>query len=145
MTTMRVALDADKPALVGMGMALLRSEYAGSIRPNPDAIGRTLDRMLATETARAWVAERDGIVVGTIGGWVYEHPMSGDLIATEVMWWVDPTARGYGLRLRNLFKQWAREQGARRLTMMSPSPETDQLYERLGLVAIERTYQEELS
>mgnify|MGYP001592233288 FL=1 len=81
-----------------------------------------------------FLAEIDGAVVGMFGVFCLTHPITGDEMASELCWWVEPEARGTsaGLKLLKAAEAWAREQGASFLEMIAPSDRVAALYERLG-------------
>jgi GNAT superfamily N-acetyltransferase len=61
-------------------------------------------------------------VVGMAAVLVYPNYYKlADLAAQEMFWWVDPSARrnGAGWALFAAIKEWAKEQGAKTLTMVS--------------------------
>lgn len=142
----RRATDADVPRLVEMGRAFLAgTRYAGAIRENPAQMAETAAGLIASEAGELLVAERGGQVVGMIGLLLYTHPLSGDRVASELFWWVDPDHRGQGIALLRAGERWARACGAVALQMIAPSDDVERLYERLGFVRIEAQYQRGLS
>jgi GNAT superfamily N-acetyltransferase len=90
-----------------------------------------------------------GSIRGAIGGVVYPDPYSGDLVATEFFWFVEPQHRGAGLRLYRLFERWAIERGARELRMVhlldSQPEQLAKLYVRLGYTPAETHYSKALT
>lgn len=87
---------------------------------------------------------------GAIGGVIYPDFPTGDLIASELFWYVMPESRGVaGVRLLKEFEKEARIRGAKRLTMMHlDGPRTAgiaRLYERLGYCQREQIYAKVLS
>lgn len=86
----------------------------------------------------ALVAERDGIIVGMMGFFVIEHLFGTERIASDVVIYVDPAARGgtLGVRLIRAFESYARAQSAD-YALLNVSSDIDaertvQLYQRLG-------------
>lgn len=132
---------ADRDAIVAMGTRFLASVYSDRIRPDAATLARTASQLLTSPDAIVFVAEQAGVLVGMIGLMVFWHPMSGELTATEVMWWVEPSARGIGLRLLKQGQAWAMSRDATTLQLIAPSDETEQLYARMGLQPVERVYQ----
>lgn len=127
-----------------MGERFLRIVYRDLIQPHEPTLRALGLHLLTSDGSTVFVAEKAGEVLGMIGLMAYPHPMSGERTVAEVMWWVQPESRGCGLRLLRAGEDWAREQGATVLQMIAPSPETERLYERLGYVPVERTYQRRL-
>lgn len=106
-------------------------------------------RLLETGAGVIFVDENEGEIAGTLGGVAYPEINSGELVATEFFWFVDPDRRGGGLRLYRAFERWARAKGCRELRMaylMDSMPEKlDTLYRRLGFEPVEVQYVKELS
>jgi len=83
-------------------------------------------------------------MTGMLGALCFTHPLSGEWVASEFYWWVEPHARGGidSLRLLKLTITWARAQGAVRLHMIAPEGSgVGRLYRRLGFVPVETAYQ----
>ena len=128
-------------------LTLGESFHAGS--PYRDLFawnGAQIERMVGwlLEHGAIFVAEKDGASVGMLGVAVAPHLMSGDLMASEVFWWVEPRARGLGLKLLRAAERWARAEGATVLQLVAPDAAARTLYERLGFVQIETAYQRTL-
>lgn len=135
---------ADLPTLVAMARRFLGSVYAGKLPDNPAQL-ETFGRGLLTNPASTvWVAE-DETPIGLIAMLLYTHPMSGELTATEVVWWVNPERRGVGVRLFKRAEAWARAQGAVLLQMIAPTEAVARFYERCGFDRIETTYHRRLA
>jgi GNAT superfamily N-acetyltransferase len=70
---------------------------------------------------------------GAIGGVVSPDACGGDLMATELFWFVFPGKRGStGIRLLRAFEDWAKENGAERIRMSARSERPINLLERVG-------------
>ncbi len=138
----RVATADDLPRIVSMGQHFLRSSrYAELFDENPAQMRALALRLIDGPANALLVLERGDLLMGMIGLVAYDHFISGTRIAGEVFYWVEPEARGSGLRLLRAAEPWAREQGARSLQMISPDDRTDRLYQRLGYLPVERTFQ----
>lgn len=124
---------------------LTETVYRGRVVVNPSAMARTVALLLAADTGAVFVAERDDAVIGMIGLLYFEHPITGERTVTELFWWMEPEARGYGVRLLKRAERWAAAAGAQKVHMIAPTPEVGLLYERLGYEALETTYQRALS
>lgn len=148
-TTVRDAVLADLPAVIEMAQAFLRqTPYGQHLPEQPDALAAFAERLLLSPDGVILVAPAaDGGLVGMIALWVYAHPMSGERVASELVWWVNPDARGsLGVRLVRRAEQWARAQGAAVLQMIAPqhAPRVGDVYRALGFDAIETSYQRRL-
>lgn len=142
----RDARHADTPALIAMGQRFLRETvYRGRITENPAQMGALVQMLIDSPTGALFVSERDGIVTGMIGLLLYTQPLSGEPMASELFWWVEPEHRGHGVRLMKQAEAWARAQGATALQMIAPTSEVEQLYQRLGYDRIEVAYQKALA
>lgn len=140
--TVRPALPIDVPQIVAMALEFLSTEYEGRIEPDAAAIGHFAEWLIASPEHLALVLEdRGGAIQGMFGALLHVHPMSGDTIATEVAWWVNPEERRGGLRLLKAAETWARERGACRMQMIAPSPKVEQFYQRVGFQKLETVYQ----
>jgi GNAT superfamily N-acetyltransferase len=71
--------------------------------------------------------------------------MTGRLYASELFLWVEPEHRGSGVRLIRRGEQWARDQGAEFMHLVSPSRAVNALYERLGYTQVETEFQRPLT
>jgi GNAT superfamily N-acetyltransferase len=145
LTTIREATAADVPRLVEMGRRFrAESAYALRLADNPAQMATMAEYLIASDNGLVLVVERDGLLVGMIGVLVFPHPLSGALTAGEVVFWVEPEHRGYGVRLMRRAEQWAIARGATTMQMVSPTPEVGQFYARLGYHALEVAYEKEL-
>jgi len=86
----------------------------------------------------------NGSTSGMIAMLTYDHPFSGERTAFEVVWWVDPEARGNGVRLLKAAERWAKEQGAVKVQMIAPNERIGALYTRLGYSPVETSFQRSL-
>lgn len=124
---------------------LYLSKYVGFLSFSPDALSAVSARLISDPSSTLLVADDDGNLCGMIGMMVYPHPLSGDVTATEVFWWVDPNRRGrLGVRLWNEAEIWAKQQGATRIQMIAPDDDVAKLYRRRGYRRLETIYQRSL-
>lgn len=145
--TIRDAVIADVPRLVEMGQRFLAtSPYRGQIAENPAQFGIVATRCITDPDGTMLVAEMGGIVVGMIALFVFAHPLSAQRTAGELCWWVEPEARGAGVRLMKAAEVWARAHGAETLQMIAPmesdeaKPPVATVYERAGYRLAELAY-----
>jgi GNAT superfamily N-acetyltransferase len=139
----RPATLADVPRLVAMGRQQIAALSGGAVPDNPAQVEATVTHLVTTPTCGCFVAERDGAVVGMIGLVRTLSHCSGVPTAGEVMWWVDPAARGCGVALLRRAERWAAETGAQAIQMMAPASNArvGRLYARRGYQAMETIYQ----
>lgn len=109
------------------------------------AIALTFPRRTACEGEALWIAEADGVPVGSIMLCATDEPHVGQLR----LFLVEPPYRrcGIGAALSGALLKKARDYGYRRLILWSASPLRDALrhYETLGFVYEEKTENREWS
>jgi GNAT superfamily N-acetyltransferase len=137
---------ADVDALVDLGASFLAQTSYGALLPTSRvAIAAIMTRLIESPDGVLFVAvDRAGTLTGMLGALCFTHPLSGERVASEFYWWVEPAARGGrdSLRLLRLTITWARAQGAVRLHMIAPEGSgVGRLYRRLGFVPVETAYQ----
>jgi len=139
----RLATMDDVPRLVEMGVEFMCSVPPYSAwTPKPEVLETTARAMIQSEAQDVFVADMSGGVVGMLGVATYRHPLTGELTATEMFWWVSPAWRGRtGLALLRAAERWAASHGAGRLQMIAPNPDVARIYEQRGYEALsEITY-----
>lgn len=148
----RPATPADRARLVEMAVRFINeSGYRALLTPSEPHIGRLVDILLEGNVAdgvrSVFVAEGQSGPMGMIGLAGSPHPMSGELTAGELAWWLEPEARGgiTAARMLHVAETWAAEQGARSIDMIAPvGTKVGALYERRGYVAMETMYRKAL-
>lgn len=140
----RAATIGDIPRIVEMGGRFIEGVYPAAITFNADTLA-VLTEQLILGAGAVFVAETDA-VVGVIALLTVTQPMSGEIVATELVWWMDPEARGgrAALELLKTAEDWARSQGATRLQMIAPSDKVALFYEKLGFQRVEVAYMRNL-
>lgn len=140
MTTIREATAADLPALHGMVQEFLQtSRYGLVLSAEPGRVEATVG-LLEALGGVVLVADDGGTLVGLLALVVGPHPLTGEVVAEELAWWVAPVARygRVGLRLLRAAEAWARDQGVVWLTLADPlALDTVGRYARFGYTAIE--------
>lgn len=142
----RAATLEDVPALVAMGGEFLATTpYRDRLADVPDARAATMVSLIEQEQSTVFVVDKGDGPVGMLGMLLYRQPLSGEAIAGEVFWWVDPEHRGAGLALWRAGETWARAMGARKIQMIAPTEDVEQIYAARGYAPLERVYQRELA
>jgi GNAT superfamily N-acetyltransferase len=139
----RPATVADVPRLVEMGAHFISTTgYRALLPVNEAQLAALMARLLADGAIFLLAADTE--VVGAIGLYLFLHPISGEQVASEVFWWVEPDSRGDGLRLLREAERWAAAQGATLLQMIAPTEAVERVYLHRGYVPVERLYQRRL-
>ena len=141
--TIRPATLADVPRLVAMARQQIAATYGDAVPDSPAQVEATVTSLVTEPSGACFVAEREGAVIGMIGLIASLNHASGLPTASEVMWWMDPAARGGGVALLQRAERWAAETGAAVIQMVAPvtNPRVGRLYARRGYAALETTYQ----
>lgn len=141
--SIRLAVEADIPQMVDMGVKFNeQSSYSKHLKISREKVAELGKQLIAKDGLL--VSERNGQIVGMIGFVVYPHFMSGEIIAGEVFWWVEPGFRGEGLRLMKEAESRARAAGAKDMQMIAPTDQVAKVYQRLGYEFVESTHQKKL-
>ncbi len=146
--TIREATLRDLPALLELFEAFRQTPaYARYVAHAPEVATAFLRGLVASPDATIFVRQWDGVIVGMLGVLAYAHPMSGERMASELFWWLDPDYRGAGGWMLRRAEKWARAQGATRLQMVSPveNVRVQETYDALGYQAFEVSYYKELT
>jgi len=112
---------------------------------NPGHYTAFWGNMLKSGAGAIFLSEKDGVVEGGIGGIKYPEILSGRLTAVECFWYMSKKSRGNGIKLYFKFKQWAKEQGCKRLAMIylpcSMPEKLKKFYELEGFILTEMHYE----
>lgn len=139
----RLATLADIPRLVEMGQEFRRqTSYSNHLADNPAKMAETAGQLI--EKQGVLVLERDDQVVGMLGFLVFPHFLSGENVAVEIFWWVDPQHRGRGLALIREAERRAKSSGAKQIQMIAPNDQVAAIYRRMRYQFVEATYQRTL-
>jgi GNAT superfamily N-acetyltransferase len=88
------------------------------------------------------LSEENGKIVGLLGMLIVAHPFSGEVTASELIWFMEAEARkgGDGIKLLWEAERVARELGAKKFQVASPTEAIGKIYTRFGFRQIEVTY-----
>lgn len=139
----RPATVDDASSIVALAQRFIReTPYSAQMPENPQQLRAFVNLLLEHEDGELFVAERGGAVVGLIALWVFLHPYSGERMASELVWWVNPEQRGgsLGVRLLKRAEMWAREHGAAVLQMIAPNDKVAGFYQACGFAFVESSY-----
>jgi len=115
------------------------SSYSKYLADNPERMAVLGKHLLLSDGLL--VAEKDGKIIGMLGFIIHSHFISGETVAGEVFWWMEPEHRGDGLKLLDETKRRARLAGAKYLHMIAPSERVARLYKHLHYEFVESTFQ----
>lgn len=145
---LRPLTSADLPAVVRLApMFWAEGKLPGKFVP--EVFLRTWESLFSLGIGQM-IGSFDGDrVTGVLGFILSPDANDGEIVATEMFWFVDPASRGDGLRLFRAFETEAKAAGAKRLIMVHLSsingPELKHLYERCGYHEIETQYLKDIS
>lgn len=143
----RAATIDDLPTLTRLGETFYASTTVLG-RFEPARFIETWRNLLSLGMGVIYIAERDGVPIGAIGGVKHLDVNSSDIIASEFFWFVDPLERGAGLRLYDAFEKWAKANGCSHIHMVhladSMPGKLERFYGRKGYRIMEVRYTKEL-
>jgi GNAT superfamily N-acetyltransferase len=143
--SVRTATKNDLPRIIELGSrSLVDGPYAGIIQNKPDCAREFAERVLNGGTIL--LGEENEKTVGLLGFIVTPHHFSGQLYASELMWYVEPEHRkgGIGLQLLWEAERRAKKQGAETMIFSAPNDSVAALYKRFGYEQLEVSYRKVL-
>lgn len=143
----RFAAEHDIARLVEMGRNFHASSiYSDRVPFSAEALSASLSNFIKSDFAVVLVAEQDGEVSGVIGGVIGPNYLSGMLAASELFWWVEPSARGIGLPLLSAYEDEVVRRGARHSGMIAPtgSGYVEKIYSKRGYQPLEGVFYKEM-
>ncbi len=135
----RPAVEADIPRILEMGHRFNSESPYRSVLQVTD---RAMELLAHKLIPQGWLllAEANEEIVGMIGFYVYPHFLSGEVVAGEIFWWMEPEHRGAGKQLMKAAEDEARRCGAKSMQMIAPDPRVGKLYERAKYQYLETSY-----
>lgn len=128
-----------------MGSRFLEESHYGTLfKRNDIALSKLMRRLITSNDGVIFVSVDWPSLSGMIGGVVYDHPMTGERMATEAFWWVDPENRGHGLKLLRRLTAWAKVNGATKMQMIAPDERVARVYRGLGFTKLEEHFQKDI-
>jgi GNAT superfamily N-acetyltransferase len=121
-----------------------QSPYANHFVLDPAQCQRTVEWLMVHGAVFVADDEVKKKLTGMIGVAITPHLMSGEWVCGEVFWWVDPSARGTGLKLLRHAEQWGVDHGATVMSLVAPDARAEKLYSRLGFEEVESSWQRRL-
>ena len=141
---MRRATLEDLDALLEMARRFaVETEYRDVLDIKAENVEASIKSLMANPDSVCFISG-NGTPTGMIAMLAYDHPFSGERTAFEIVWWVNPEARGDGVKLLRAVEEWAKEQGIHKIQMVAPNERVGTLYQRLGYKPVEVSYQRSL-
>jgi GNAT superfamily N-acetyltransferase len=139
----RAATEQDIPRLVEMGQRFrAETSYSQFLSDNPGKMAELGAKLVSQDGVL--VSQRNDRVVGMLGMILHSHFISGERMAGEVFWYVEPAYRGEGIKLMSETEKRARAAGAQHIQMIAPNDQVAAVYRRMGYQFVEATYQKAL-
>ncbi len=146
--TYREATADDLPRVVAMFAEFVAtSQYRHYVGNDPRHSAAMIQTLIDDPDRALFVVDDAEVgVIGMLGLLIFTQPFSGERVASELFWWLDPAHRGHGGWLLKRGESWARAHGAIRMSMMAPvdKPRVAETYEKLGYAEVERIFQRDL-
>lgn len=142
----RPATLADRQALAQLGLAFIAQTTYQSLLGSATVAGleSLADGIFNLgEMGRIFLAEDEQGPFGMLVIVAIPSPMTGELFAEEICWWVDPAKRNgtAGPRMLREAEHWARVMGLRMIKMVAPcGTSVGRFYEKRGYKALETAY-----
>lgn len=143
----RPATDADMPSLL-LGVSVFADEAYPNESVDTDRVATFLRATIGNPDGLVAVMETDrGMFAGLFVALLHRNLLTGLPSMGEILFYVDPEARGHGKRLLTYAEDWARDRGCKRATLchLETTPRLETAYRRWGYVPLERSYQKELT
>lgn len=139
----RLATADEIPRLLEMGERFhSTSEYSKHVGWDEQKTLELATNLVAQKNLL--VIDSNGSLLGMLGMVFFPHFLSGEVIAIEVFWWLEPEHRGEGKKLLKAAEDLARERGAKRIQMIAPNDRVAVLYRRMKYQFVESAYQKTL-
>ncbi len=139
----READITDVQALMKLALRFHESSpYSDKVPVDEGMLRQTIGGLVQRDSGRVFVLERNDRIVGMLGVLAFPHWLSGEIVAEELFWWVDPDERGRGTALMERAEKWADTIGACHFQMVAPvdADKLERVYGRKGFTPLERSF-----
>jgi GNAT superfamily N-acetyltransferase len=143
----REATSRDVPAMLEGVRAFASIAYPGEPM-RVDHVANVLRGVMENQDGLVALMETDeAAFAGMFVAIAHRGILTGARTMGEVLFYVDPQARGHGKKLLNFAEEWARERGCERATLchLETTPNLETAYRRWGYAPLERAYMKELT
>lgn len=146
---LRLADETDIETVEQFAWASFLSSGYNATDYDPGRVREIVAGLVASKKEDAIIIlAEDPLPVGVIAGLCSPALFSRAKSAAELIFWVNPEARGRtGLILHKTFEKWARQVGCTRTQVVAFEHNNDRVgkfYQRLGYSPVEHTYMKEL-
>lgn len=152
---LRIAEYEDIPDILRMCLSFKEASPYSFLTTSEDRIRNTIRSLIEGDRTRQVVilAIEDGKTVGMVAGVAQEFLFSDEVVAGELVWWVDPEHRRgttHGKDLHTAFEYWGKKIGARVSSMAlllkndKLADKVETLYKRNGYTLAERAFFKDL-
>lgn len=142
--TLKLATPEDFPDILRMSKAFAEASPYKDFPMTEEKITELILTLLRDKNKTLIVLYlQDGKPVGMIAGMSSEMIFSREIIASEVIWWVDPEFRGgrRSLALKEAYEYWAKRIGAKYIQMANLNDDKiERYYQRTGYTLTEKAY-----
>jgi GNAT superfamily N-acetyltransferase len=132
----RVATAEDHDGIMAMARRFLSADgpYGDRFTLDEERVSGLTHVMVGGADHLVLVADVDGEPVGMLVMFVFAHPLTGEQIASELCWWMEPEFRSSRLALKLLRdgEAWAKKQGAAVIEMIAPNERVAEFYGHMG-------------
>lgn len=142
MVSIYVAEERDVPRVLAMGLVFMATRPFGSAHDgDPERLTAAIK--ICMTTGVVLLAVEGDKAFGMLCIYTMEHPLTGELIAEELAWWIDPEHKSLlaGPKLLRAGIVWARQIGVECLKMSALAGTRVGLFlEHQGFVQAETSY-----
>lgn len=136
----RAASPEDIPALLKLAPAFYAETiYSRFFTFNPLSAEAILRGLIDSSTSIVFMPED---ATGAAAVSCASNFISGERSAVEVLWWVDPSHRRTGMKLKRCIEEWAHAEGCKTIVLSAPEDNLalQALLPRIGYHPLERVY-----
>lgn len=141
--TLKLAEATDLPDIVDMALKFAAVSPYSELPIEQEKIEELILSMLKDRNKTIIVLYmKDDKPVGMLAGMTSEMLFNRELLASEVIWWVEPEHRSRkSFALKEAYEYWAKRVGAKYIQMSNLNDKrVEQFYERTGYKLTERAY-----
>ena len=135
----REATRADFPAIVRM-LRDFHNASPGRHLPFSEIIAARAAMQAVDDPARLALLWAPSAVHGILAASIRQYPLGDARLASEDVFWIDPSHRGHGAEMIAAYEAWAVSKGAAVIGISCPVATAESLYARAGFKPAEVTF-----